>query len=172
MAARDLVLLMDDAAFESWYRRERPSLVRAIWAMCGDLDLATDVVDEAFSRALARRSRLASMESPGGWVRTVAVNLLRRAMRRRALEVRLLRRDRSAPSFESATPDPELWAAVRGLPPRQREVIVLRYVLDCTESETAAALGISEGAASANLVKARRGLASRLAVDEEEVALP
>ena len=157
---------MDDAAFEAWYRLERPALVRAVWAMCGERDLAADVVDEAFSRALARRAQLGQMESPGGWVRTVAVNQLRRTMRRRAMETRVLRRKAVGAESVPAS-DVELWQVVRSLPPRQREVVALRYVLGCSEAETASILGISEGSASASLVKARRRLAEMLSNDEE-----
>lgn len=159
--------MADDSDFEAWYRGERPGLVRALWAISGDRDLAADVVDEAFSRALARWERVSSMDSRTGWVRTVAVNLHRRAMRRRGIEARLLRRHPDAVEPAVPVPDLELWAAVAALPLRQREVIVLRYVADYTEAATATALGISEGAASASLAKARRHLAVALGASEE-----
>jgi len=158
--------------FEAWYATERPALVRAIWAIAGDRDLAADVVDEAFSRALERWTRVSSMDSPGGWVRVVALNQLRRTLRRRSLEARLLRRRHER---DVALPEPDddggVWSAVAALPLRQRQVIALRYALDCSEAETAAALGISEGAASASLAKARRRLGEVLRV-EQEVVLP
>lgn len=153
--------------FEAWYRDERPRLVRAMWAISGDVDQSADIVDEAFSRALARWGRVSSMESRTGWVRTVAVNLHRRAMRRRAVEERLLRRQRSTVEPAAVVPDLELWTAVASLPPRQREVIVLRYVADYTEAAIAAALSISEGAVSASLAKARRQLAATITPTEE-----
>lgn len=95
------------------------------------------------------------------------MNLHRRAMRRRALEGRLARRHRSDSYPEPSAPDPELWAAVADLPLRQREVIVLRYLVDLGEADIAVALGISEGAASASLTKARRHLAEALRAREE-----
>jgi RNA polymerase sigma-70 factor (ECF subfamily) len=156
--------------FEAWYREEHPRLVRALWAVSGDRNLAAEVVDEACSRALARWSRVSRMDSPGGWARTVAMNLLRRTMRRRALEARLLRRARAgadALDRECPTTDVELWAAVAALPRVQRSLVALRYVGDWTEAEAARALGISEGAASAALVKARRRLAESLNRDRE-----
>jgi len=107
------------------------------------------------------------MDAPGGWVRMVAVNLVRRSVRRRALEAKALFR-RGEPRFpEAPTPDVELWAAVQALPLRQREVIALRYLADYTEAGTAAALGISEGATSASLAKARRRLAEALDCDRK-----
>lgn len=159
--------MADRAGFDVLYRREHPGLVRALWVLSGDQELAADVVDEAFSRALARWGRVSAMESPGGWVRTVAANLHRRTVRRRAMEGRVLRRRRPVTQPEPPVPDLELWEAVGSLPMRQRELIVLRYVADFTEAEAAETLGISEGAASASLTKARLRLAELLCADQE-----
>lgn len=152
----------EDDDFESWYRDEHPTLVRSLWLMSGDRELALDVVGEAFSRALARWDRVSAMASPGGWVRTVAVNLLRRGHRRRRREQVILASLHGRTRMEAVIPDLDLWDAVATLPSRQREVVALRYLGGCTEAEVAACLGISEGAASASLVKARLRLAELL----------
>ena len=125
---------------------------------------------EAFSRAYERWPRIAAMDSPSGWVYRVALNELRRRMRRRRHESRLLRRERPHP-IPPVDFDPELWDAVAALPVRQREAIVLRYVGDLTERDVASVLGISEGAASAALVAARRRLAGQL-TDRKETNAP
>ena len=135
-----------------------------------DPEAARDAVAEAFSRAYERWPRIASMDSPHGWVYRVALNELRRRMRRRAHESRLLRRERLHP-IPPADIDPQLWDAVSALPLRQREAIVLRYVGDLTERDVASVLGISEGAASAALVAARRRLADQL-TDRKETNAP
>jgi RNA polymerase sigma-70 factor, ECF subfamily len=118
-------------------------------------------VAEAFCRAYERWPRVRAMRSPGGWVYRVALNDLRRRLRRRQLEHRLLRRSNPAPPPALAV-DPDLWDAVAALPPRQREAVVLRYVADQTERVVASVLGISEGAVSSALVAARRTLAAEL----------
>src|SRR5687768_4624974 len=104
--------------FETWYRVEHPRVLAAVTVASGSLELAQDLVSEAFARALERWDRVSVMESPNGWVRQVAVNLLRRSRRRAALEHRLLGRH---PATDEAPPsvviDPELWAAVVALPP-------------------------------------------------------
>src|SRR3546814_4980253 len=66
------------------------------------------------------------MASPGGWTYRVALNCLRRRTRRAAMERRLLRRGVRERSL--APPAGEAWEVVRSLPPRQRAVVVLRYV--------------------------------------------
>lgn len=143
------------------YETERDGMARSLLVIGGDADAARDAVAEAFSRAYERWPRVAAMDSPGGWVYQVALNELRRRMRRRALESRLLRRERPRP-IPPPDIDLDLWGAVAALPSRQREAIVLRYVGDLTERDVAGVLGISEGAASAALVAARRRLAEEL----------
>jgi RNA polymerase sigma-70 factor (ECF subfamily) len=159
--------------FSRWYTDERDRLVRSLLVIGGDPEGARDAVAEAFSRAYERWGRVSAMASPTGWVYRVALNELRRRERRRRIESRLLGRKAPSPHLAPPEVDPELWLAVAALPAREREVIVLRYVADLREREVAAALGISEGAASAALVAARRRLARALEdKDEKEATAP
>lgn len=160
----------DGRDFAGFYDAEREPMARALLIIGGDAEAACDAVAEAFSRAYARWPRVSAMDSPMGWVYRVALNDLRRRMRRRAHERLLLRRVH-VEIVPPADIDPELWAAVAALPPRQREAIVLRYVGDLTEREVATVLGISEGAASNALTAARRRLADQL-TDREEASSP
>jgi RNA polymerase sigma-70 factor (ECF subfamily) len=60
--------------------------------------------------------------------------------------------------------------AVAQLPRRQREVVVLRYLLDLNTSETAATLRINEGTVKSELSRARGALATALRAVDMEVS--
>ena len=159
----------DGLDFTTVYEAEREGMARALVVISGDAEAAGEAVAEAFSRAYERWPRVATMESPMGWVYRVALNDLRRRLRRRAHERRLLRRQAPQETVPPAEIDPELWAAVASLPLRQRQAVVLRYVGDLTEREVAGVLGISQGAASNALTAGRRRLAAQL-TDREEAS--
>ncbi len=158
--------------FEAWYRGEHARVLGALFVLSGEPDVARDATDEAFARALAQWPRVSAMESPGGWVYRVALNALRRTMRRRALEQRLLHKQYSPDAQPQREHLPEVWQAVAALPDRQRTAIVLRFVADLPEADIAAAMGVHRGTVSSTLALARRRLGELLQddVDPEELS--
>src|SRR5215213_2268519 len=108
--------------FTVFYEREHPRVLGVLCAVSGDLDAAVDATDEAFVRALERWKRVHAMDSPAGWTYRVALNALRRSKRRRALEVKLLRRVHVVEVVPYV--DRELWSVVRQLSERQSQAIV------------------------------------------------
>lgn len=156
------------AEFEAWYLSEHPRLLAALTWVSGDPELALEATDEAFARALERWSRVRAMDSPGGWLYRVGLNLIRRHARRAADE----RRAVGAHWRPDHLPAPagEVWAVVQDLPPRQRVAVVLRYLLDLREREVAAVMGISPGTVASTLAAARTRLASWLTERPSEVA--
>ena len=152
-----------DQRFVDWYGAEHARLVSALALVTGDGDVAREATDEAFARALERWSRVGRMASPSGWAYRVALNDARRRLRRRSLE-RALPLHRVAPhSVEIQPTDHELWAAVSGLPQRQRTAVALRYVADLGERDIAGVMRISPGTVAATLNAARKRLATTLA---------
>jgi RNA polymerase sigma-70 factor (ECF subfamily) len=133
---------------------------RAAYALCGDRELARDATQEAFARALARWRRLRGEPWAAGWVMTTALNVARRSLRGRP---------GSLPATPSM-PDPDalvdLRAAVRALPRRQQEAVVLYYLADLPIPEVAAAMGCREGTVRAHLARARTALARSLGASE------
>ena len=142
--------------FEELYRQEHQTVFRAVYALCGNRAVAEDCTQEAFARALERWKRLRDRPWVAGWIVVTALNAARRAMRRgrgwRASE-------RPAADVDQAA---DLWRAVRGLPRRQQEAVVLRYVADLPIADVAAAMGCADGTARAHLARARQALREQL----------
>jgi RNA polymerase sigma factor (sigma-70 family) len=149
--------------FEEWYGEQHGGLVRTLILVAPSQDLARDCADEAFSRAYAKWERVSTMTNPIGWTYRVAVNVLRRRVRRHRIETTLLQaRVPRDVTEDLVIPDEELWAAVRALPERQRLAIALRYVADLTEADVAEAMGVRPGTAAATLSKARAQLSKQV----------
>jgi RNA polymerase sigma factor (sigma-70 family) len=156
--------------FEMFYREQYARVLAGSVGLAGEVEVARDATNEAFARALERWPTVRAMASPGGWVQAVALNELRRVLRRRRLERFLIpRRATAAPPVDLV--DGAVWDAVRRLPPRQRTAIALRYVHDLPEAAIAEAMGISRGTVSASLAAARDHLRSVLATPDREESL-
>ena len=135
--------------FEPWYRAQHASLVTVLAAAVGDADLAKDAADEALARAWRHWKRVSVMSSAEGWTYRVALNVARRRRRRRSLEHTILRRQ--VPPSVIPGPTGELWLLVGGLPPRQREAVLLRHVGQLTEPEIAEAMHVTRATVSTTL---------------------
>lgn len=142
------VQVVDFGAFyrEAWERVYRPLAV-----ILRDHDLAREAVDEAMVRALQKWSKVCTYVNPVGWVYRVALNYARNRLRVRWRE---LPWGSVEPSWELRTPHPELMEAILGLPRRQREVVVLRFLFDWSVREVGTALGIPEGTVKSRLHRA------------------
>jgi RNA polymerase sigma factor (sigma-70 family) len=151
-----------DDGFSEWYGEHHRRVVAALTVVCGDAGLGRELADEAFVRALERWSHVRHMDNPVGWVHRVGVNLARSRARRHAVEQRVLGRLAHAAPVAPPELRPEVWAAVRGLPPRHRAAVALRYVADLPERDVAAALGVRRGTVARILHDARRALADQL----------
>lgn len=158
------------AGFADWYAAEAPRLLLTLRAVVGDDGLAEEATAEAFARAYARWPAVSKMASPGGWVYVVALNQVRSWMRRRRLERRHAERIGRAGQDSVAAPvevDDALWDAVRGLSPRARTAVALRYLADLPEDEVARLMGVTRGTVAATLHRARASLAAALRDDYE-----
>ena len=154
--------------YHACYRR----LVAQVYAFTTDLTEAQDVVQEAFARALARPRGLADVENPEAWLRTVAVNVVRRRWRRRKLLDAIMLRDRPTVRTVEPAPGPEradLRDALATLPASHREVVVLHYYADLPVDEVAAVLGVPVGTVKSRLSRARATLAGHLGDYRAEV---
>ena len=144
------------AGFEDFYRLEFPRVYRAAWLFARDSEDALDATQEAFGRAYSRWKRLQKEPWAAGWVITTSINLLKRRRRRPLPEA-------AAANVPAPTDDiVDLQRALRTLPERQREAVVLFYVGDLSVHEVATVMSISEGTVKAHLSQGREALRARL----------
>jgi RNA polymerase sigma-70 factor (sigma-E family) len=131
-----------------------PSLVRLAAMLLDDSHAAEDVVQDAYVRVATRHHRLRDPHKALAYLRQTVVNLARNSLRRRLVARR--HAESSLPAAASAEDDAidrfERQAVVQGLRAlsrRHREVLVLRYYLECSVEETAELLGLSTGSVKA-----------------------
>jgi RNA polymerase sigma factor (sigma-70 family) len=133
---------------------------RVAYRVLGNTSEAEEVTQETLARALVRWRRIGAYAEP--WTATTASNLAIGVWRRKRRVLSGLRADSPRPD-EYVNDRLELVQLLRGLPRRQREVVVLRYLADLPESAVAEALGCSVGTVKQH---AHRGLAAlRLSID-------
>jgi RNA polymerase sigma-70 factor (ECF subfamily) len=167
----EAVVQASPEVFEEFYAREYPAVVGLAYALSGSRWGAEDLAQEAFLAAHRDWERIGSYEQPGAWVRRAVANLSVSAFRRRAAEAKALARvalGRGEAAPDLAAADPEFWAAVRALPPRQAQVVALYYLEDRSVADVADILEMTLGTVKRHLYDARRSLARRLQIQEEE----
>jgi RNA polymerase sigma factor (sigma-70 family) len=161
----------DDDRLAAVLRRSAP-LVRRLERRFGGRQQAEDAVQEALVRAWQLRASGDDVGSWDAWVATTAANAVRMELRSRAAERRALARlaaggdigDRyDDVALAGSIADGDLGDAVRRLPRREREVLVLHHVADLPVAEIAARLGVSPGTVKRALHDARRRVAAALA---------
>jgi RNA polymerase sigma-70 factor (ECF subfamily) len=151
-------------ALEQLYSDRYTTFRDVLAGIVGSHDLAREVVQEAFARALRERRRFRGEGSLEAWVWRIAVN---GALKRLRALVREAELDAEPAAEAIPSADPSVRAAVLALPPRRRLVIFLRYYADLSYREIAEIVGVSEGTVGATLSQAHRELATRL--EREEV---
>lgn len=156
---------MSDArsTFAEVYRTERDRLLRIALAMCGDQRAAEDAVAEAVLRVWPH-FRAGRVQDAGAYLRRAVSNEVVTRHRRRYAE--RAAHDRRGPEPMAAEApdfaDRFIWEVVRRLPFEQRAVLVLRFVADLSERETAAALHIRVGTVKSRASRAMQTLRDQL----------
>jgi RNA polymerase sigma-70 factor (sigma-E family) len=136
-------------ALTALYQVHALGLIRLAVVMLGDRPAAEDVVQEAFCGLYRRWHALSDTTKALSYLRSSVINGCRTAARRRNRQLPGLASDPPGESAESAAliseEHQEVLAAIRRLPDRQREALVLRFYLDLDEEEIAASMRISRG---------------------------
>lgn len=156
-----------DDSFRAFVDARWPSLVRFAWTLTGDRAEAEDVVQTALL-ACWRRWRSVRAGTADAYVRAAVVNtVVGRARRRRVVEVLRGRSDGGPEPVvdRDVAHERTLHDAVRAellrLPPRMRAVVVLRFLEDLSEAETARLLGMSTGSVKTQTSRAVARLRER-----------
>ena len=126
----------EQASFEDFYLEHEVRLYRCLCMITGSPEEAQDVMQDAFLRVWERWDRVSGMDSPNGYLFTVAMNRVRSRYRS---TVRGMRRTLSATRREDifgAIDDRDVvLRALRGLIPQQRAAVVLTSLLGYTSEE-------------------------------------
>lgn len=151
-----------DEAVTALYAAHYRSLVRLAALLVHDTGTAEEVVQDAFVAMHGAWRRLRDPERALAYLRQSVVNRSRSALRHQVIvERHVPEREGVHASAESGALERlerrAVMSAIRALPDRQREAVVLRYYADLSEADIAAAMGVSRGAVKTH---AFRGLAA------------
>jgi RNA polymerase sigma-70 factor (sigma-E family) len=133
--------------FEVLYQREFRPMVRLATALVDAPDQAEEVVQEAFA-ALYVRYRV--VDNPVAYLRVCVLNGGRKVLRRR----RLMRQQPPITTEHGELVFNHVIDAVRRLPTKQRNVVVLRYEMQLSDQEIAETLGVPVGTVKSTLHRA------------------
>jgi RNA polymerase sigma-70 factor (sigma-E family) len=151
---------------DALFRAHATPLLRLAVVLTGDRSLAEELVQEAFVR-LARTATSPADGAELAYLRRTVINLSHGHHR----HLGVVRRHDPGPPGDAAAADIDVVGrdeqrriaqAVRALPDRQRDCIVLRFYADLSDAAIADALGISTGSVKTHLHRARAALAERL----------
>ena len=159
-----------DRAVTDLYTTHYRALVRLATLLLRDIQTAEEVVQDSFIAMHDGWRRLRDREKALSYLRQSVVNRSRSVLRHRTVI------DKNAPKPPPDMPSAEqgalnsleryaVVAALRTLPVRQREALVLRYYGDLSEAQIASAMGISRGAVKSHTA---RGMSSLRAALERE----
>lgn len=163
----------DPDAFAQFTERHRDRLYRMSWAWLGESALAEDAVQETFLRTYTGIGRFRFRAAATTWLVRVCRNVCSELARKHP------RGDVPEPvdvADDENSADPTLphflQAMLRELPQRQREVVVLRLLEDCSVRDTAVIMGCREGTVKAHLARAvtnMRAILEAQGIDPREV---
>jgi RNA polymerase sigma-70 factor, ECF subfamily len=152
----------DHAAVEELFNACYPRLAGWVRRLVDDDDTAHEIASEAFTRLLARWTRL---DSPQSYLYMIATNLVRDHWRRSGRERKAIRTmTAGAPGDPACHPsqDVDVRELIESLPPRLRSAFLLHYYAGFGVREVASMLGRPEGTVKADLHHARSRLKAAL----------
>jgi len=154
-----------EAEFDEFFASTYPAIVRTAVLVVGDREVAREIAQDAFVKALLRWKRVRTYEHPRAWVRTVAFRMALRTKQREPASGALVERG----TVDTAS-DLDLRDAIGELPRMQRAAIALHYLDDLPVAEVADTIGYTEATARVHLHRGRRRLAELLHEEIDDAA--
>lgn len=138
----------DEREYTEYLSARLPALRRLAFLLCGDTHRADDIVQTAITRLYLHWRKASAANNLDAYVRAIVVRTFLNEQRTGWLtRIRLVTDtpDRPAPPGPDVETSQVLHAALARVPPKQRAVLVLRFLLDLPVAEVAAVLGCSPG---------------------------
>ena len=155
-----------EATFDDFVAARSRALLRTAYLLTHDHALAEDLLQTALTKAWFAWRRIDGDPEP--YVRRILVNTYVSWWRRKWNGERPTEELPERATAEPGSEPTDLWRAMERLPRRQRAVVVLRYVEDLTEAQTADVLGCSVGTVKSQCSKALAKLRIDPALTEAE----
>ena len=149
----------DEADFRQAFGELFPLAFRVAWRIVGNVTAAEDCAAEALARAFQRWPKVRGLTYRDAWVMRVAANIAIDTVRKKTP---LIDPGFGADPADAATTRLALAAALRALPRRQRDAVVLRYLHGYREDEVARALDVSPGTVKTHLKRGTETLRRKL----------
>ena len=164
-----------DEVIRELYLAHYKSLVRIATMLLRDTGAAEEVTQDAFVAMHKAWPRLRDSDKALAYLRQSVVNGSRSLLRRRVVAGKYIPpAPLTAPGAEEAAfamlERSDVVTALRGLPYRQREVLVLRYYAELSEAEIAQIMRISRGAVKSHAARGIAALRLALAVPSHPLA--
>ena len=158
------------SAFAELVEARSTALLRLAYAVVGDHQLAQDVLQEALVKVYVAWPRLRDVSGAEAYARRTIVTTAISWRRRRSfneppIEVFPDHEGNDSDHSDRMATHDVLWEQVRGLPPRQRTALVLRYYEDLSEAQAADLMGCSTGTVKSQLSAALAKLRERVGPD-------
>jgi RNA polymerase sigma-70 factor (sigma-E family) len=157
---------VDESEFDGFVVTRSQALLRSAFLLVQDEGLAEDLLQTALAKAWFAWRRI---QDPEAYVRRVMVTTSASWWRRRWTRETPTEQPLEPPASGRNEPAnaQDLWVAIGRLPRRQRAVVVLRYLEDRTEADTASLMGCSVGTVKSQCARALAKLRSDVALAPE-----
>ena len=156
--------------FEEFFEAERRRLFRALVVMTGNAAEAEELTQDAFLKVWERWDRVSEMDDPVGYLFRVGLNGTRRRYRRLLLSTRhvLASSDEPNDPYPAADVRDTVVRAVRMLPRRQREALVLVSLLDLSSERAGELMGVSAATVRNQVARAQAAMRREMGPGDDD----